>query len=311
MGCVQSSTGCYYNTSIVLDLSSCKGFFVFGPDALTIPGPVNLSGINTTLCPLNVNILENCKGDYKITLLDDNGCRLNSIILPCSQYKIELITDALCYSTDYLPIVIGDPSNNFATFLSIPSPAIGLYELYQTNPQKLYLIQIKATNLNLAGKYVDFEESAYYYRRVTQSYQNLWCGAENCDTNIICDIIKNINNIYQTSNVCDISENLELPIVGNTKGTFCYSQEHGSTIVNITRTDVSNISLQVSSYSHLDSIQNRTLYSLTNDFFKMRIQSLKQLCEGPAHCGKVCNDQFFPTHTNPCQAFRGCCPKNY
>jgi hypothetical protein len=201
---------------------------VFTPDPITVPGPCGLTGPNTFVCPLNVNILENCKGDYKVTLLDDNGCALDTLVLRCSQFEIIDISAAV-------PVVIED-----------------LYDT--TNFTKI--IQINANNLNLVGEYVSLEETAYFYRRVTQTYLNLWCGAES--KGLICQIIENSN-------------------------------------------------AAVESLTDIDDVSAQWVYSLTNDFLKSRVVALKQLCE----CGKVCNDQFFPTHTNPCQAFRGCCPKNY
>jgi hypothetical protein len=204
---------------------------VFTPDSLTSPGPCGLTGPNTYVCSLNVNILENCKADYKITLLDDNGCALDTLVLRCSQYKIVDISTAT---------------------MELAS----LEELYDMENYK-QIIQINANNLNLVGEYVALEETAYFYRRVTQTYLNLWCGAES--KGLICQIIENANAAIDS---LDIAE---------------------------------------------DTISAQFVYSLTNDFLKARVVALKQLCE----CGKVCNDQFFPTHTNPCQALRGCCPQRY
>lgn len=227
--CPTNCDTCYLNTQILLNAKDCQGVFVFTPDPLTVPGPCGLTGANTYVCPLNVNILENCKGDYKITLLDDNGCALDTLVLRCSQFDIKDISEV---------------------FVDIPV----IEELYDTiNFSKI--IQINANNLNLVGEYVALEETAYFYRRVTQTYLNLWCGAES--KGLICQIIENSNAAVES---LDIAE---------------------------------------------DAVSAQWVYSLTNDLLKARVVALKQLCE----CGKVCNDQFFPTHTNPCQALRGCCPR--
>jgi hypothetical protein len=116
------------------------------------------------------------------------------------------------------------------------------------------VFQINAQNLNLVGEYVAFEEAAYFYRHVTQTYLNLWCGAES--KNLIGQILE---NVIEAANALD---NTNEPLA-------------------------------------------QFVYALGNDFVKARAVALKQLCE----CGKVCNDQFFPSHTNPCQALRGCCPR--
>jgi hypothetical protein len=207
--------------------NSCEGVFVFTPDPLTVPGPCGLTGANTHICPLDVNILENCKGDYKITLLDDNGCALDTLVLRCSQYELVDISQAVV-----------DPV---------------LEDLYDDHYTKIF--QINADNLKLVGDYIAMEETAYFYRRVTQTYLNLWCGAES--KGLISQIVENTNNAI------------------------------------------------VSLVDASDNVSAQFIYSLTNDFLKARVVALKQLCE----CGKVCNDQFFPAHVNPCQSLRGCCPR--
>lgn len=229
--CPTNCDTCYLNTQILLNPKDCQGVFVFTPDPLTVPGPCGLTGPNTYVCPLNVNILENCKGDYKVTLLDDNGCALDTLVLRCSQFEIVDISTAI---------------------MELPS----LEELYDTT-NFTQIIQINANNLNLVGEYVALEETAYFYRRVTQTYLNLWCGAES--KGLICQIIENAHTAVESLDIA------------------------------------------------LDVASAQFVYSLTNDFLKARVVALKQLCE----CGKVCNDQFFPTHTNPCQALRGCCPQRY
>jgi len=228
--CPTNCDTCYLNTQILLNPNSCHGVFVFTPDPLTVPGPCGLTGANTHICPLEVNVLENCKGDYKSTLLDENGCALDTLVVRCSQYEIVDLSTAFV-----------DPA---------------IEELYDTtNYSKI--LQINANNLNLVGEYVALEETAYFYRRVTQTYLNLWCGAES--KGLICQIIENSNAAVES-----------LDIAG-------------------------------------DAVSAQWVYSLTNDLLKARVVALKQLCE----CGKVCNDQFFPTHTNPCQALRGCCGQRY
>jgi len=176
--CPTNCQTCYLNTSILLDLSSCRGVFTFGADSLTVPGPCGLTGPNTVVCPLNVNILENCKGDYKITLLDDNGCALDTLVLRCSQFAITPIAEAV-------------------------NDEVALEALYDVMPAKTHLVQINANNLNLVGEYVHFEEAAYFYRRVSQSYLNLWCGAES--KGLICQILDNaddvISNLQNETNI--------------------------------------------------------------------------------------------------------------
>ena len=222
----------YLNTQILFNPGDCCGVFVFTPDLITSPGPCGMTGPNTYVCPLNVNILENCKEDYKIALLDDNGCTLDTLVLRCSQFEIKDIS-----------------GQAFASGSS-------LIELYDY-PDYTKIIQLNANNLSLLGEYIALEESAYFYRRVTQTYLNLWCGAES--KGMISQIIDNVNTSVSYLNGA------------NQRG---YAQ---------------------------------FVYSLGNDFLKARVVSLKQLCE----CGKVCNDQFFINHANPCHAFKNCCPKNY
>lgn len=235
--CCPANCGpCYLNTNIVLkDLSSCQGIFTFGPDSLTIPGPCGLTGANTQVCPLDVNVLENCKGDYKITVLDDNGCTLNCIVLRCSQYELVPLED-------------------------LPEAVIALYEANLPNGfsvERSQVVQINANNLNLVGEYVSLEETAYFHRQVTQSYLNLWCGAE--ANNMVCQILANVDAAVAAL------ENADEPVLA------------------------------------------QSVYVLGQDLLKARVLALKQLCE----CGKVCNDQFFPRKTGPCQALRGCCPKRH
>lgn len=159
---------CYLDTLIILkDLSSCEGIFNFGPDPLTIPGPCGLSGPNTQICPLDLNVLKNCKGDYKITLLDENGCNLDCLVLKCSQFEI-------------VPISTLEPAVRALYEANLP-----------TGYTDAYIVQINANNLNLVGEYIALEEAAYFYRQVEQSYLNLWCGAER--NGIICQLLENID----------------------------------------------------------------------------------------------------------------------
>jgi hypothetical protein len=232
--CPSNCQTCYLNTQIlVTDELTCQGIFTFGPDAITIPGPCGLTGLNTTICPLDVNVLENCKGDYKLTLLDDNGCSLDCIILRCSQFELVDVSAAV--------------ANNQA-----------LEDLYPVGYNKIF--QINANNLNLVGEYIAFEEAAYFYRRVTQSYLNLWCGAER--NGMICQLLENAQSVEATLADPDIAD---------------------------------------------DAGAAQFVYNVVNDLLKARVVALKQLCE----CGKVCNDQFFPVQTNPCQALKGCCPPRH
>ena len=132
-----------FPTQIFVDASgsqitNCLGIFSFTPDQYTDP-------VSTEICPLNVRILVNKKGDLKLSLLDDTGCVLDNLLIKCGQFEI------LDYLNIYLePITVS----------------------------KNYVIVINGRNLNLMGEYVAFEEKAYYYRRVKQAYTNLWCGLE-------------------------------------------------------------------------------------------------------------------------------------
>jgi hypothetical protein len=133
------------NTSLL----NCLGIFSFLPDQYTDPS-------SDEICPLNVKILINCKNDLKLSLLDNNGCILDTLIIKCGQYKIVDVID--------------------------------IYEQVFNSP-KNYVIAINGRNLNLMGEYVSFEEKAYYYRRVKQAYTNLWCGLES--TSILYNIVNN------------------------------------------------------------------------------------------------------------------------
>ena len=222
----------YLNTQVTFIPGECEGLFVFGPDPIAVPGPCGLTGVNQQICPLSVNILENCKGDYKLTLLDDNGCALDTLVLRCSQFH--------------------DISLNEV----VPAAAETMYTMEDGKDGLRRIFQVNAENLNLVGEYVAFEEAAYFYRHVHQTYLNLWCGAES--KGLIGQILV---NVADAADALDASAN-ELPLA-------------------------------------------QFVYALGNDLVKARAVALKQLCE----CGKVCNDQFFPSHTNPCQALRGCCPR--
>ena len=150
---------CLLNTQILLNPAECEGIFTFTPDLLMDPSANQVTD-------LTVSILKNCKDDLKITLLDENACALDSIVLRCGQYKIT------------------DISENF-TIDGIQNEA--LIALYDSNFTQI--IQLNANNLSLIGEYVAFEETAYFYRRVQQTYLNLWCGAER--NGIVCYILEN------------------------------------------------------------------------------------------------------------------------
>jgi hypothetical protein len=146
---------CFLNTQILLNPGECEGLFTFTPDLITDPSA-------NSITDLNVSILKNCKDDLKVTLLDENGCALDSLVLRCGQYRISDISG-----------VFPDDTN------------ASLADLYSTD--YIQIIQINANNLNLVGEYVAFEETAYFYRRVQQTYLNLWCGAER--NGIVCYIL--------------------------------------------------------------------------------------------------------------------------
>jgi hypothetical protein len=154
---------------------SCEALLIFTPDLYTVPnyGP---SGPNCAICPLDIYVVSNCKGDYKLCLLDDNACVLDTLILKCGQFQIQDISDVI------------------TTDLS------GIQDLYINprciNPVYSQIITINANNLYQFGQYIAFEESGYFYRRVTQTYLNLWCGAER--HGIICDILNNVLGTVET-----------------------------------------------------------------------------------------------------------------
>lgn len=229
MPCCSNCTECYLNTQILLTLNEYEGIFIFEPDLYTCPAPY----YNCSFC---INVLKNCKGDYKLQLLDDNGCILNCLVLRKTQFRIIDVSEALVDIADTI------------------SP------LYPTGYPKIF--QIKACNLNILSAYTTFEESAYFYRRVTQTYLNLWCGGER--SGIICEILNNTRDIIKTLNAA-------------------YQ-------ASPTNTDL--------------KCQAQQMYALTNDFLKLRVVALKELCD----CGKICNDQFFMPEPTPCQAISGCCP---
>ncbi len=228
---------CDFVTNIVLKPKSCEGLFVFSPEIYSVPNTQGSSGPNLEICALDINVLENCKGDLKLTLLDDNGCNLDCLVLRCSQYDVSDLGSIL-------------PSSAGVDLLFTATPNVALT---QADPTKYGLgVKINANNLNLMGEYIAFEEAANYYRQVTQTYLNLWCGGER--NGVICDILENAAGIAAAT-------------------------------------------LQPS------TTQQAQVWALGQNLIKARVIALKQLCE----CGKVCNDQFFPVQTNPCQAIKGCC----
>lgn len=131
-------------------ITNCLGVFSFAPDQYTDP-------VSTNICPLNIKVLVNSKGNLKLSLLDDNGCVLDTLVLKCGQFEIVDVVDIYLY--------------NF------------------TSP-KNYVIVINGRNLHLMGQYVAFEEKAYYYRKVKQAYTNLWCGLEGSyDPDLMANIL--------------------------------------------------------------------------------------------------------------------------
>lgn len=160
-------------TNIVLKPKSSEGLFLFGPDIYTFPGSGNYIA-NTEICPMDVSVLANGKGDIKLTLLDDNRAPLYSMILKCSQYDIRGIHDK-----QFVPYNIQ-----------------GLYTNYGNEMIYRDVIGINSTNLYLMKDYVSFEEAAYFYRNVTCSYQNLWKGSDK-RSGIIPQIILNTRDILE------------------------------------------------------------------------------------------------------------------
>jgi hypothetical protein len=173
--------------------------------------------------------------------------------------------------------------------------------LYEANLPTGYtqaqIVQINANNLNLVGEYVDLEEAAYFHRQVKQSYLNLWCGAE--QNGIVCQILENVDTTINRLNVDFTTPTFN----SNTLTPQNFTQ--GDLTVTYDAIDLSTATITITLAGQEESQQ--TVYTLGQDLLKARVLALKQLCE----CGKVCNDQFFPRKTNPCQALRGCCPPRH
>lgn len=214
---------CFINTQIVIKPQSCIAKFIFTPDLYMTPQ-------SNEICPINVEIFKNCKEDYKIILLDDDGCSLNEIIINCSQYNILDIQE---------------------NFIDLSYSILNLYEF--TDSSFNQILQINANNLQLVNEYVNFEKSAYQYRCVESSYINLW--ANDCYFN--CEILDDTNQMEAYINNFN-----------NTK----------------------------------DSISALQIYSLTNDFIKLRTFVIKKLCK----CGNLLINEYLP-NTNNCQKLNGCC----
>lgn len=165
---------CDFNTQILIKPQSCEGVFIFTPDLYALPndGP---SGPNYAICPMYTTVYKNCRGDYKVSLLDDNSCVLDEIVLKCAQFDVRPINS-----------VIGvDQSGIRDLFIN------GSIDASFSN-----ILTINANNLNVMGQYVALEEAAYFYRRVTQTYLNLWCGGER--SGIICQMLGNVKGVVQT-----------------------------------------------------------------------------------------------------------------
>ena len=158
---------CYLNTQILIDQDKpYQGLFIFSPDIFTIPvGSFCFAGANDAITPLNVNIQINRKNDYKFELLDDNANVIDCLCIPCNYYQIKDISEV---------------------FVDVSSSIQELYDTCQSNFTKI--VQIDACNLKFMADYIDFEQNAYYYRQVSQSYLNLWNQAEKY--NFLCELLK-------------------------------------------------------------------------------------------------------------------------
>lgn len=163
---------CWFNTQILIDQDKpYQGLFIFSPDIFTIPvGSFCLDGPNDAIKPINVNIQVNRKHDYKFELLDDNAVVIDSLCISCN-YQIKDISEL---------------------FVDVSSSILELYQkyyLYTDNKSNFTkIIQIDVCNLQLMANYIQFEQNAYYYRKVTQSYLNLWNNAEQYD--LLCELLK-------------------------------------------------------------------------------------------------------------------------
>jgi hypothetical protein len=129
-------------------ITDCEGVLAINVDPLIDPSNVS---------HVAVNVLRNCKGDVKLTLLDDNGCKIDSMVLKCGQFEI-------------LPNANGSP--------------------YPTITGTDAVITINGRNLSLMSEYVELESKAYFYRGVKQAYANLWCGLEHtCDPDLLTALV--------------------------------------------------------------------------------------------------------------------------
>ena len=134
-------------------ITSCQGVLAISVDPLTDP-----SGVSN----VDVNVLVNCKGGVKITLLDDNGCKIDSMTLKCGQFEIL------------------DASNAAFPYEDTPEG---------TNA----VLTINGRNLSLMSEYVELESKAYFYRGVKQAYANLWCGLEHtCDPDLLTQLVDEV-----------------------------------------------------------------------------------------------------------------------
>jgi hypothetical protein len=151
-----------FNTQVFVEASgqtitSCEGVLVIAVDPLTDP-----SGVSNVA----VNVLVNCKGDVKLTLLDDNGCKIDSMVLKCSQFDVVDIAN--------IPALAENDA--------IPAGFT-------------HVIQINGRNLTIMSEYVELESKAYFYRGVKQAYANLWCGLEHtCDPDLLTEITSTDDN---------------------------------------------------------------------------------------------------------------------
>lgn len=189
---------CYLNTQILIKPMSCKGLFIFSPDIFTVPkGELCYLGPNNSICSLNINIVINCSDDYKFSLLDKDGNVLNYLIVQCGEYEIVDIENAIQdASSSLLPLYGGTLTN--LNYLS----------------EYTQILRINSLNWKLMSKYTNFEESAYFYNKVSQTYLNLWNQAE--ETNFLCDILKISKNAEMIlSRPIEDTNNTVIPIPDN------------------------------------------------------------------------------------------------
>lgn len=172
-------------TNIIIKPNSSEALFIFYPDIFTIPNQI---------CPMDINIMGNNKGDLKISLLDDNQKPIYEFVLKCGQYDVQNIVESNTNEQTLIPERVRCLYNNFGN-------------------EKLYteVLGVIGSNLQCIEEYIGLEEAAYMYRQVSQCYQNFWQPSEKRNgimsywIQSTKDIMKSINeNKIESENIRQI-----------------------------------------------------------------------------------------------------------